>query len=194
MAFPPLTRTRQSNHPAFLAEVLRRLATADRKALDPWLPFPQNGCSYAFGRPPRPLPIGALRILWDEGPPFRRPCPACRDQALMISMGGLLTIGGGRLICPACAGDFFQSIGSLSTVAEVLGNTRLAGTPFAVSRFVFGGSVGSDGAELLTRLGLRPVLQEEWGVVVTETGERTRRDFKASVKRSVPNGSKDGNR
>ncbi len=37
----------------------------DLVAVDPWLPFPQNGCCYAFGPEGRSLPIGALLLLWE---------------------------------------------------------------------------------------------------------------------------------
>ena len=181
MAFQPLTRTASSKHAEFLAEVLRRLARTEPDALDPWLPFPQNGCCFAFGRPPRPLPIGALRILWSEGLPFRQPCPVCGDSLHMISFGGLLSTGGGRLICPGCNSDFFQWIGGLATVSLLLEGTGLHGTPFAWSRMVFGGSVESDGAALLGALGLAPVIQDEEVVVRLEDGRRTRLGFNADA-------------
>ena len=34
--------------------------------LDPWIPFPQNGCCFRFGDEKTPLPIGALFRLWDH--------------------------------------------------------------------------------------------------------------------------------
>lgn len=172
----PLTRS-SSPHGASLAEVIRRLVERPPESLDPWLPFPQNGCSYGFGRPPKPLPIGALRLLWNHGHPFRQPCPDCGAALHMISMGGLLTIGGGSLICVGCGGAFFQSIGNLATTGGVV-REPLQGTEFKPTTMVFGGSVGSDGAALLLELGLPPIgWQPEDGVVRRADGVRTRIGF-----------------
>lgn len=164
-----------------VAEVLRRLLARGPDSLDPWLPFPQNACSYKFGRPPRPaqpLPIGALWRLWDSGYPFRAPCPACDATLHMFAMGGLLTIGGGFLACPGCSGGYFCSIGNALIVGGLV-SERLQGTEFRPSGFVFGGAVGSDGAALLAELGLGRFEQEEVGVVIREDGLRTRVGFDA---------------
>ena len=163
----------------FVAEVLRRLLARAPDSLDPWLPFPQNACSYRFGRPPRPaqaLPIGALWRLWDSGFPFRAPCPACDATLHMFAMGGLLTIGGGFLVCPGCSGGYFCSIGNVSTVGALV-SERLQGTEFRPAGFVFGGAVGSDGAALLAELGLARFEQAEEGVVIRADGLRTRIGF-----------------
>lgn len=151
----PLER-RTSSATNAVAELLRRLLTlADRDgSLDMWLAFPQNGCSFGFGHPPRPLPIGALFVLWAHGYPFTQPCPACGHTLRMISFGGLLTIGGGTLICATCEESFFQPIGGLGTVSQVLRGTKLGRTEFAPSRMVFGGAVRSDGAALFDAVGL----------------------------------------
>lgn len=182
MNWAALTKSKNPVNGGAIAEVLRRMAARDWSSLNPWLAFPQNACSFWFGRPPRPLPIGALRILWDEGIPFSQPCPECGHTLRMISFGGLLSVGGGRLICPGCDGDFFQSMGSLSTVSQIVGATRLRGTEFAPSSTVFGGSVGSDGEALLAELGLRPIHEPEDGVVRADDGQRTRLGFKVGPK------------
>jgi hypothetical protein len=163
----------------FVAEVLRRLLARAPDRLDPWLPFPQNACSYRFGRAPRPeqpLPIGALWRLWDSGFPFRAPCPACDATLHMFAMGGLLTIGGGLLVCPGCSGGYFCSIGNVTTVGALV-SERLQGTEFRPAGFVFGGAVGSDGAALLAELGLARFEQAEEGVVTRADGLRTRIGF-----------------
>jgi len=173
----------------FVAEVLRRLLARAPDSLDPWLPFPQNACSYRFGRPPRPsqsLPIGALWRLWDSGFPFRAPCPACDATLHMYAMGGLLTIGGGFLVCPGCSGGYFCSIGNVSTVGALV-SERLQGTEFRPTGFVFGGSVGSDGAALLAELGLARSEQAEEGVVVRADGLRTRVGFDITESVSAEN-------
>lgn len=170
-------RTRPSD--PFVAEVLRRLLARGPDSLDPWLPFPQNACSFHFGRPPRPkqpLPIGALWRLWDSGFPFRAPCPACDAMLHTYAMGGLLTIGGGLMVCPGCSGGYSSSIGGLSRVGALV-EERLQGSEFQPSGFVFGGAVGSDGAALLAELGLAGFAQAEEGVVVRADGLRTRVGF-----------------
>jgi hypothetical protein len=187
-----IDRSPRPNDP-FVAEVLRRLLARAPDSLDPWLPFPQNACSYRFGRPPRcpqPLPVGALWRLWDTGFPFRAPCLACDAMLHMVSMGGLLTIGGGRLVCPGCGGGFFCSIGNVSRVGALVAE-RLKGTEFQPIGFVFGGSVGSDGAALLAELGLPPLRQPEEGSVVRADGIRTRLGFDttpATAEAEVPRG------
>ena len=118
--------------------------------------------------------------LWDTGFPFRAPCLVCDATLHMVSMGGLLTIGGGRLVCPGCGGGFFCSIGNVSTVGALVAE-RLQGTEFRPTGFVFGGSVGSDGAALLAELGLPPLRQPEEGIVVRADGIRTRLGFDATA-------------
>lgn len=154
--WPPLERRTSSPTTHAVAELLRRLLTlGDRDgSLDMWLAFPQNGCSFRFGHPPRPLPIGALFVLWAHGSPFTQPCPACGHTLRMISFGGLLTVGGGGLICATCDADFFQPIGGLTSVRRIVKATRLDRTEFAPSRMVFGGAVSSDGAALFDAVGL----------------------------------------
>lgn len=155
MNWPPPERRPSSAESHGVAELLRRLlARCERDtSLDLWLPFPQNACSFGFGRPPRPLPIGALFILWAEGPPFKQPCAECGDELRMVSFGGLLTVGGGRMICSACDAEFFQrALGGLGTVGQIVNATKLGQTAFAPSTMVFGGPIGSDGAALLAEL------------------------------------------
>jgi hypothetical protein len=140
---------------AEVAEVVRRLLK--RPDLDPWLPFPQNATCFTFGPSGRPLPIGALALLWSGGWPWAQPCPACGGQVRVISFGGLLSVGGGRCVCATCNASFFQPLGGLSSVAEELRKSPLVGSPFAPNLSLFGGSAGSDGFELLCALGLHPL-------------------------------------
>jgi hypothetical protein len=48
---------------------------------------------------------------------------------------------------------------------------------------LFGGAVGSDGAELLSLLGMDVNSQDEWGVVRLDNRERARLQFGLGVKR-----------
>lgn len=159
MKLPPLERRQRSEEASTIAEAMRRFLTLQpHRALDLWLPFPQNGCTFGFGRPPGPLPIGTLLILWNEGKPFTLPCPDCADTLRVVSFGGLLTIGGGRMICVGCDAEFYQPWGGgLAVVASILQATGLRGTEFAPTTTVFGGSIASDGSALLAELELPPL-------------------------------------
>ena len=158
MKLRPLERRQRSWEARAIAEALRCILTlTPQRALDPWLPFPQNGCTFGFGEPPRPLPVGALFTLWRTGVPFTRLCPACAHTVRVVSFGGLLTIGGGRMICSRCDGEFYQPWdGGLRGVASIVRN-GLRGTEFAPTTMVFGRSIASDGRALLAELGLPPL-------------------------------------
>jgi hypothetical protein len=178
MKLSPLER-RQSSESTAIAEAMRRLLTLQaRGALDLWLPFPQNGCTFGFGvdAPPRALPIGALFTLWRTGTPFTQRCPDCAAALRMVSFGGLLTIGGGRMICSRCDAEFYQPLeGGLCGVGSIV-RAGLLGTEFLPSIMVFGRSIGSDGAALLAELELPPIkLQPQCEVhLVSQGGVRTR--------------------
>jgi hypothetical protein len=154
----PLKKRDETREAKAVAEALRRFL-AHEGPLDPWLAFPQNSTTFGFGEPPRPLPIGALRILWAEGVPWVQPCLECGATAHMIGFGGLLSTGGGFLICAGCGGECYQHLGGLLQVSEALAQTRLRGTEFAPSSMVFGATIGSDGKALLAKLGLPPIVQ-----------------------------------
>ena len=138
------------------AEVLRRLLAAG-PIDDLWLPFPQWTCSFAFGPTGKaPLPVGALLLLWGAGPPWAQDCPECGGRAYMTDFGGLLSIGGGGLVCTGCGTSYSQSLGGLPSVTGILGESAIAGTPFRYMGSMFGGAYTSDGAELCAFLGVPP--------------------------------------
>jgi hypothetical protein len=72
----------------------------------------------------------------------------------MVSFGGLLTIGGGEMICSSCYVSYLQPLGGLSTISRIINETALSQTEFAPRRMVFGGAIRSDGAALFHDLGL----------------------------------------
>ncbi len=153
----PLVPLKPRQYRPGTAEVLRRLLAAQEagQIKDLWLPFPQWNCCFAFG-PDRdvPLPVGALFLLWSAGPPWVQACPECGGQAYMISFGGLLSIGGGRLVCTGCALDLSQSLGGLPTLSNILRSSPIAGTPFRNTGMRYGGTYPSDGAQLRALLGV----------------------------------------
>ncbi len=153
----PLSPLKRQKHKPATAEVLRRLLAAQEAGQieDPWLPFPQRSCCFSFG-PNRdsPLPIGALFLLWSAGSPFVQDCRDCGGRMYMISFGGLLVIGGGRLVCTGCGFAFYQRVGGLPRWSLILDESPLAGTQFRPTGAHFGGAHPSDGAQLFAFLGV----------------------------------------
>lgn len=139
---------------AVAAEAIRRMAGRDD--LDPWLAFPQGTCCFTFGEGKRPLPIGALRLLWAAGWPWTQPCPACDGTLHAVGFGGLLSKGGTISVCPGCGRSWFQQIGGLGTMADLVRSSPIAGTEFRLGGGMFGGAASSDGAALLQALGMAP--------------------------------------
>lgn len=119
--------------------------------LDPWLPFPQNACCHAFGPERKPLPIGALFLLWERWPACTGDCPECGAKVYGVGFGGLLSIGGVVAVCIGCSREMYRHIGGLMVVAEEF-RPWLAGTPYALSSSVFGGCVGGDRRALVDAL------------------------------------------
>jgi len=90
----------------------------------------------------------------------------------MVSFGGLLSVGGGHLVCAGCAARWFHFIGGLGTVHRVV-SPFLADTEFRLTGGSFGGATGSAGAALLDALGLsRHPLDPELPELRLSTGER----------------------
>ncbi len=126
-----------------------------RNSLDPWLSFPQRECSFAFGDGYQPIPIGCLKLLWEQKGPFVQECPNCGKESYVIAFSGLLTIGGARLVCPFCRTEFWDLIeGGLVGVAKYLQSSPLGGTVFEPVAMVVGSSFFSDGKDLLDKLGI----------------------------------------
>ncbi len=132
---------------------LVRLLIEKRDELDRWLPFPQSGCSFAFGDEAKPLPIGALFHLWDKDPRWRRECPQCGGDMRGLSCGGLLNVSWFQMVCVDCNTAFSFSAGRGIGDAGGLLTRTLTSTPFYVSKGQFGGAYRSDGQELQRLLG-----------------------------------------
>jgi len=139
------------------ARIIRKVQEHVRegKRLDGWLPFPQKECGFAFGERYRPLPVGALLLLWGAGRPFVQDCPRCGSEAFAIAFSGLLTIGGTRLVCRSCGSAFWDLVdGGLADIACYLNESPLGGTEFQPTGMMIGSSFPSDGKELLPAIGL----------------------------------------
>ena len=72
----------------------------------------------------------------------------------MTDFGGLLSLGGGGLVCTGCGTSYIQWLGGLGTVGRILGESPIARTPFRNTGMMFGGAHTSDGAKLCAFLGV----------------------------------------
>lgn len=133
-----------------LAKIVKQLIERSAE-LDPWLEFPQSGCPFLFGELKRPLPIGALHVLWQNDPRWRQICPSCGGDARGILCGGWLSTGYFEFICLGCDLRFINGSGGLGAAFGLL--KSLNDTEFKVSSGCFGGAYGSTGEALLRVLG-----------------------------------------
>ena len=131
--------TPNPKHEHALAQVIRATLKHREQLLadDPWLPLPQNACSFAFGEDNQPLPIAAAFILWGQWPAFTGVC-ACGGAIYGFGFGGLLSAGGVFGVCLDCGLKHFNSIGGLGTVASLV-KPYLVGTPYYLHNGLFGG-------------------------------------------------------
>jgi hypothetical protein len=103
--------------------------------------------------------------------------PECGDRAYMIDFGGLMSIGGGGLVCIGCGLRLDQSLGGLSKVSDILRKSPLKGTPFRHTSGRFGGTYPSDGAQLCAYLGVERPSDDE----TTEDGASLRINFPSGI-------------
>jgi hypothetical protein len=135
-----------------LATVVRAVI-ARRAELDPWLEFPQNSSCFLFGECKSPVPIGALYLLWDSGPPWRKPCHRCGGDLRAYACGGLLNMMWLDAVCVDCERCFTEvHDGSLGSAYWWL--SPLKDSEFRVNGGSFGGTYGSKGELLLKALEL----------------------------------------
>ncbi len=149
-----------------IASILRGMLKFKEEllALDPWLPFPQNTCCYSFGAEGRPMPIGALFILWEKWPESTRPCADCGGASFGFGWGGFFSMGGMVGYCSVCGSAFSQPIGGLSQTCAQFG-PFLRDTPYFVKRSMFGGTYEGPRPPLvnaLRRLGATDLPGDEW--------------------------------
>ena len=149
----PLVAREPRPEDAALVPLIRalRLAWERGDMPDAWLPFPQTHANIGYGPEARPLPIGALRLMWAARYPFVQACPACEHGAWMVSAGGHPTMGGLDLVCLACTTRWHQPIGGLYRVVEAINLRALDGSAFEA---VGPQPLGSDGLALRKSLGL----------------------------------------
>lgn len=122
-------------------------------SIDPWLAFPQTACSFSFGADGRPMPIGALFILWDNCSEAVGACPECGHDGYGYAFGGGLAVGGVIGSCSGCNGQLWRPLGGLATIGRLL-SPYLEGTPYYFKTGSLGGVVSTDGRELLAQLRL----------------------------------------
>jgi hypothetical protein len=147
---------------AIIRAVLRMSRLRDQ--LDPWLPFPQNSCTFAFGKEDRPLPVGGLLYLWEKWPAFTGRCPVCAGTGFGYAFGGLLSTGAVTGCCLRCETTLCRRIGGLGTIAREL-RPILRLTPYYLKSGCFGGTFEGSRAPLvaaLRDLGVADLPSEEW--------------------------------
>ena len=159
------TRKATTERPG-LAAIIRSTLTFRKELLqlDPWIPFPQNSCCFDFGPHRRPLPIGALFILWDEWPACTGTCEHCQGLAVGCGFGGLFHIGGVSGCCSVCGAGWSRHMDGLPAIGFAVA-PYLKPTPYFVSQWWFGGTVGGPRAPLfnaLTRLGATDLPDPHW--------------------------------
>lgn len=150
------------------ASIIRALLGLGKlsEKLDPWLPFPQNSCCYSFGKDKRPIPVGALLILWEKHPLFTGRCPECNGKAFGYAFGGLFNIGGIVGCCIECKRKLFRHVGGLMKTGGLI-SPFLKDTPYSLNTSLFGGAFKGPREPLLTalrELGIRDIPDEEWAL------------------------------
>lgn len=144
-----------------VAETVRRILMRYRKGelIDPWLEFPQYKCSFCFhkkrGKKKQGVPVGTLMLLWHQDARFTIRCPGCGQKAYEIAFGGLLSVGGIFFVCIGCDSCWFQQLGGLAKMIDILKSSPLANTPYRPTGCAYGGPYGSDGIHLLESLKIK---------------------------------------
>ena len=135
---PPLkpTKDRDAETAQLLRGVLAHLETLLEKA--PWIPFPQNACTFTFGRNRAPLPLGALALLWGHWPMATGRCSDCESWVLATAFGGGLSRGKILSCCPTCGRVYYRLVGGLGSVGADVA-PYLKGTEFYVATGIFWG-------------------------------------------------------
>jgi hypothetical protein len=88
--------------------------------LDPWIPFPQLGCYGVFGDDARPLPIGALSLLWKSFSSFTGRCVPCGGRSYGYSVSGILQVAGVSACCIDCGARSQLSLGNGAQCAKAI--------------------------------------------------------------------------
>ena len=162
---------RANEKPAFkypeIASVIRGVQKFKKELLqlDPWLPFPQNTCCYSFGSEGRPLPLGALFILWEKWPESTQPCSACGGASFGFGWGGFFSMGGVIGYCCVCGNAFSKPTGGLWETCSKF-EPFLKDTPFFVHQSLWGGTCEGPRAPLvsaLRKLGGTDLPGDDWG-------------------------------
>lgn len=101
-------------------------------ATDRWIAVPQSSCGFVFGVGRRPLPIGALCMLWDRWAATTGECPSCGGRVVCFAMGGTPNVGGLIGCCLVCERQLRRPMDGLAAVAEAMAPI-LDGTEYEVS-------------------------------------------------------------
>ncbi len=142
-----------------IAKTIRRLLKRweDGPPIDPWLPFPQNMCSFYFGERKYPIPIGALKLLWETEPICVDICKECGAKRYVVAMTGGLHQTSTIYVCTGCEYNWNAWIcgGGIIGVGRRLLMGPIRDSEFASHICSYGGVIDSDGKALLKELGIR---------------------------------------
>ncbi|MDY0017622.1 MAG: hypothetical protein RBS89_07255 [Candidatus Delongbacteria bacterium] len=143
----------------------------DIEKLDQWLPLPQNSCCVVFGEKKSPLPLGAIRILWENCPEAIWKCEHCGGRVYADGMGGLLVVGGFSGVCIDCNLRGHNSIGGLGIVMNFI-KPYFENSDFPIKGAIFGGAskgIKKPMYEALKELGVKGLPDESWLEQTEET-------------------------
>lgn len=130
----------------------------------PWLPCPASVSSFSFGTDRKPLPIGALFLLWSNCPELTTTCSSCGGRVLCRGFVGLLSTGIVEAVCVDCTRIYSRWIAGLMAIHRLIG-PPLKDTEFRVCGGSLGGGFKGRRAPLwhaLYTLGERDLPAREW--------------------------------
>ncbi len=118
-----------------LAQLIRACIRQEKRLMeiDRWLPFPQTSCSFAFGFDAKPIPVGALFLLWRECPDFTTRCAFCGGTVRGYSCCALNAVGNISGCCDACGKPHTRFVAGLSAARDLF-RPHLDRTEYQISR------------------------------------------------------------
>jgi hypothetical protein len=108
-----------------------RMVLRYRRELDPWLHFP-NGSCHRFGPEEKPMPIGALLLLWERWDFMTGRCARCGETIYGYTFWGEWHQYGITGCCIGCGITYCRSLSGLERVNSFV-SKHLDDTPFRLA-------------------------------------------------------------